>query len=78
MADVVTIRQAVERLKTDGLPLSEYSLRLLVKAWSYSGSVCRCKDADIYPKSWTTSSVLTAATMRRHGGGAPGIRRVDL
>ena len=31
MADVVTIRQAVERLKTDGLPLSEYALRTLIK-----------------------------------------------
>ena len=31
MANVVTVRQAVERLKTDGLPLSEYALRLLVK-----------------------------------------------
>ena len=34
MADVVTIRQAVERLKTDGLPLSEYALRLLVRKGS--------------------------------------------
>lgn len=31
MADMCTIRQTIERLKTDGLPLSEYSLRLLVK-----------------------------------------------
>lgn len=31
MANMLTIRQAVNRLKEDGLPLSEYSLRLLVK-----------------------------------------------
>ena len=31
MPNMVTIRQAVERLKADGLPLSEYALRLLVK-----------------------------------------------
>ena len=31
MPDVVTIRQAVERLKADGLPLSEHAVRLLVK-----------------------------------------------
>ena len=31
MGDMGTIRQTVERLKTDGLPLSEYALRLMVK-----------------------------------------------
>ena len=31
MGDMGTIRQTVERLKTDGLPLSEYALRVLVK-----------------------------------------------
>ena len=31
MPNIVTIRQAVTRLKADGLPLSEYSLRMLVK-----------------------------------------------
>ena len=29
--NMVTIRQALKRLKADGLPLSEYTLRLLVK-----------------------------------------------
>lgn len=31
MPDMCTIRQAVSRLKADGLPLTEYSLRMLVK-----------------------------------------------
>ena len=31
MPNMVTIRQAVSRLKADGLPLTEYSLRMLVK-----------------------------------------------
>lgn len=31
MSDMGTIRQTVERLKTVGLPLSEYTLRLLIK-----------------------------------------------
>lgn len=31
MSNMLTIRQVVERLKADGLPLSEYALRLLVK-----------------------------------------------
>ncbi len=31
MPNMLTIRQVVDRLKADGLPLSEYALRLLVK-----------------------------------------------
>lgn len=31
MPNMVTICQAVERLQGDGMPLSEYALRLLVK-----------------------------------------------
>lgn len=31
MADVVTVREAVARAKAEGLPLSEYSLRILLK-----------------------------------------------
>ena len=31
MPNMVSIRQAVERLKADGMPLSEYTLRLLIK-----------------------------------------------
>lgn len=31
MPNMVTIRQAVSRLKADGLPLTEYSLRMLIK-----------------------------------------------
>ena len=34
MPNMVTIRQAVERLKADGLPLSEYTLRLLIRRGS--------------------------------------------
>lgn len=31
MPDVLTIREAVQRAKADGLPISEYSLRLWVR-----------------------------------------------
>lgn len=34
MPNMVTIRQAVSRLKADGLPLTEYSLRILIKRGS--------------------------------------------
>lgn len=32
MANVVTIREAVQRAKSDGIPVSEYTLRLWVKS----------------------------------------------
>ena len=32
MPDVLTIREAVERAKTDGMPISEYTLRQWVKS----------------------------------------------
>ena len=35
MPDVVTIREAVQRAKADGLPVSEYSLR----AWVKTGAI---------------------------------------
>ena len=35
MPNVVTIREAVQRAKTDGLPVSEYSLRM----WIRSGAI---------------------------------------
>lgn len=31
MPDVLTVRATVQRAKTEGLPLSEYGLRLLIK-----------------------------------------------
>ena len=31
MANMVTIRKALPRLSADGMPMSEYSLRLLIK-----------------------------------------------
>ena len=31
MADVVTVRQAVQRAKNDGFPVSEYTLRMWIK-----------------------------------------------
>lgn len=35
MADVVTVREAVQRAKSDGLPISEYTLR----QWIRNGKV---------------------------------------
>ena len=79
MADVVTIRQAVERLKTDGLPLSEYALRLLVKRGAIPVRYAGQKALIFYPNvldylkcaNGCDNAPATVAA-------APGIRRVDL
>lgn len=79
MPDVVTIREAVQRAKAEGIPISEYSLRQLVitgavpvrkvgkKSLLYFPNLARylrCEDgADNVP--------ATVAA-------APGIRRVDM
>ena len=79
MADVVTIRQAVERLKTDSLPLSEYSLRLLVKRGAIPVRYAGAKTLIFYPNvldylKCTDGCDNAPATV----AAAPGIRRVDL
>ena len=40
MADVVTIREAVQRAKSDGLPVSEHALR----QWVKTGAIPARKD----------------------------------
>lgn len=72
MADVVTIRQAVERLKTDGLPLSEYALRLLVKRGAIPVRYAGQKALIFYP------NVLAYLKCTDGCDNAPGICRADL
>ena len=79
MADMVTIRQAVERLKTDGLPLSEYALRLMVKRGAIPVRYAGQKALIFYPNvldylKCTDGCDNAPATMEA----APGIRRADL
>jgi len=79
MADVVTVRQAVQRAKNDGFPVSEYTLRMWIKTGALPvrkagakllildrnrGGDRRCADGgDIKP--------ATVAAL-------PGIRRINL
>lgn len=79
MPDVLTIREAVQRAKDDGLPISEYSLRQWVKAGAVPARrvgkkmllfypnlarFLRCEDGADNP---STAAVPT-----------PGIRRIDV
>ncbi len=49
MADVLTIREAVQRAKREGLPVSEYSLRGWVKSGSIPVRVAGHKALIFYP-----------------------------
>ena len=79
MHNMLTIRQAVERLKEDGLPLSEYALRLLVKRGAtpapYAGQkalvYCHTVISYIQCTDGCDNAPPSVAA-------APGIRRVDL
>ena len=79
MPNMVTIRQAVEQLKADGLPLSEYALRLLVKRGAIPVRYAGQKALIYYPNvisyiQCTDGCDNAPSTV----AAAPGIRRVDL
>ena len=78
MPDVLTIREAVQRAKADGLPITEYTLR----AWVRSGAIPTRKVGQkallFYPNlvrylQCADGSDNTPATVA-----ATGIRRVDM
>lgn len=72
MPNMVTIRQAVERLKADGLPLSEYALRLLVKRGAIPVRYAGQKALIYYP------NVISYIQCTDGCDNAPGTCRVDL
>lgn len=79
MADVVTIKEAVQRAKADGLPVTEYTLRHWLKSGTIPTRKIGKKVLLFYPnlvkylrcEDVADSSTATVAA-------APGIRRVDL
>ena len=79
MPNMLTIRQVVERLKADGLPLSEYALRLLVKRGAIPVRYAGQKALIYYPNAisyiqCTDGCDNAPSTV----AAAPGIHRVDL
>ena len=77
MADVVTIREAVQRAKSDGLPVSEHALRQWVKTGAIPARKVGQKALLFYPnlvrylQCEDGGDNISAATE------AGGIRRVD-
>lgn len=72
MPNMLTIRQVVGRLKADGLPLSEYALRLLVKRGAIPVRYAGQKALIFYP------NVLAYLKCTDGCDNAPGICRADL
>ena len=79
MADVVTIKEAVQRAKADGLPVTEYTLRHWLKSGTIPTRTIGKKVLLYYPnltkyvrcEDVAESAPATVAD-------APGIRRADL
>lgn len=79
MPDVVTIREAVQRAKSDGMPISEYTLRRWVRIGAIPARKVGQKVLLFYPnlvrylqcEDGCDNAPSTVAA-------APGIHRVDL
>ena len=70
MRDVLTIREAVQRSKDEGVPVSEYTLRRWGKDGSHSDPAGRNKDAAILAAPGGVSDLRGRLRQRpRHPGG---------
>lgn len=78
MSDVLTIREAVQRSKDEGVPVSEYTLRRWVKTGAIPTRQAGTKTLIYFPR---LVEFLTCAGGRDNApatlGESPGIRRVD-
>lgn len=75
MADVMTIRNAVQRAKADGLPVSEYTLRQWVKTGAVPARKVGKKALLFYPN---LVKYLQCGGDNTPAAAVPSIRRVDL
>lgn len=78
MSDVLTIREAVQRSKDEGVPVSEYTLRRRVKTGSIPTWQAGTKTLIYFPRlveflTCADGCGSAPATL----GETPGIRRVD-
>ena len=78
MSDVLTIREAVQRSKDEGVPVSEYTLRRWVKTRAIPTRQAGTKTLIYFPRlveflTCADDCDNAPATM----GESPGIRRVD-
>lgn len=78
MSDVLTIREAVQRSKDEGVPVSEYTLRRWVKIGAIPTRQAGTKTLIYFPRLVEFLTCVDGcdnapATM----GKSPGVRRVD-
>lgn len=79
MADVLTIREATERAKAEGLPVSEYTLRRWVRTGEIPVRKTGTKMLIFYPNLVRYLQCADSGDNASHKVGAvPGVRRIDL
>lgn len=78
MADVLTIKEAVQRSKNEGLPVSEYTLRRIVKSGLVPIRRVGQKTLLYYPNLVRYLTCADGADNTPAVAGSTGIRRVDL
>lgn len=74
MPEVLTIREAVQRAKSDGMPVSEYTLRRWIKTGEIPTRRAGSKILLYYPN---LVSYLQSGDEARPIVAAPGIRRIE-
>lgn len=78
MGDVLSIREAVQRSKDEGVPVSEYTLRRWVKTGAIPTRQAGTKTLIYFPCAWWSSDLRRRLRQRPATlGESPGIRRVD-
>ena len=78
MPDVVTIRQAVERSKADGLPVTEYTIRRWIKTGAIPVRTVGSKVLLYYPNLQKFLRCEDGADNVPAVGAVNGIRPVDM
>ena len=78
MADVVTIREAVDRAKADGLPVSEYALRGWIKTGEIPVRSIGHKSLLYYPNLVRYLQCADGGCNSPTAAETAGIRRIEL
>lgn len=78
MADVLTIKEAAQRAKEEGLPISEYGLRCLVRSGKLPVRKIGSKALIYYPALVRYLRCEDGADNTPEVVDTPGIRRVEL
>lgn len=78
MPNVVTVREAVQRAKADGLPVTEYTLRRWIKTGAIPVRSVGSKALLFYPNLIRFLRCEDGADNVPAIGSVPGIRPVDL